>query len=195
MGETAFARGDYAQAATLYEKATQKLDDPRILGALARCWLALGRSDDAMKVLIRMVEKYPDQLPAIRLLSGLYQQAQEPEKAIPLFTRYRSLGGQMDSPIELQLARIYRQAGHYEQAAQIYLRLTKDPNQSKAADLELAEMRSWQGQYEDSIDLFQKVLATDPSSRQARLGLARTLSWAGRYRESAEEYNRLLNEP
>ena len=78
MGETAFARGDYAQAATLYEKATQKLDDPRILGALARCWLALGRSDDAMKVLIRMVEKYPDQLPAIRLLSGLYQRPPPP---------------------------------------------------------------------------------------------------------------------
>jgi tetratricopeptide (TPR) repeat protein len=194
-GEDAYKRGEYLRAATFYERAAQKLDDPRLLGVLGQCWLMLGRTADAEKVLARMIERYPKQLPAIKLLSGLYQQAKEPEKAIPLFARYSGAGGKLDSSAQLQLARIYRQAGRYEEAADFFLQADQDPTQKNISNVELAEMRSWQGRYDQSIDLFQQVLRADPANRQAKLGLARALSWAGRYGESVEEYKRLLNNP
>jgi tetratricopeptide (TPR) repeat protein len=102
--ETAFAHGNYQEAARGYERAAQKLDNLRVLGPLATCWLALGRSSEAQAVLGRLLDQQPDQLPAIKLLSDLYQQSQQPEKAIPLFSRYLSLRKKLDLPGELQLA-------------------------------------------------------------------------------------------
>src|ERR1700730_425319 len=146
--ETAVTHGNYRDAAALYERAAQKLDDLRVLEPLAKCWLALGRSREAEAVLARILEKHPDQLSAIKLLSGLYQQSQQPEKAIPLFVQYLGLGGRLDPPAELQLARIYRQAARYDDAAPLYLRAAvEDPKQKSVGDAELAEMRSWQGRY------------------------------------------------
>jgi tetratricopeptide (TPR) repeat protein len=194
-GEDAYRRGEYLRAANFYERAAQKLDDPRLLGVLGQCWLRLGRTADAEKILARMIERYPKQLPAVKLLAGLYQQEKEPEKAIPLFERYCSAGGKLDSSAQLQLARIYRQAGRYEKAADFFLQADHDPKQKNISNVELAEMRSWQGHYDESIDLFQQVLRADPANRQAKLGLARALSWAGRYGEAVEEYKKLLNTP
>jgi tetratricopeptide (TPR) repeat protein len=194
-GETAFGRGNFSSAAQLYQKAAQKLDDPRILERLAECWLMTGNFNDAETVLARILERRPGQLYPIKLLAGLYQQAQKPEKAIPLFTRYLGLGRKLDSVGELQLARVYRQAALYDEAAPHYLQATEDPQQKTVAKIELAQMRSWQGSYDDAIALLREVLLAEPTNRQARLSLARTLSWAGDYKESEDEYRKLLGKP
>jgi tetratricopeptide (TPR) repeat protein len=194
-GEAAFARGNYSIAALLYSQAAEKLDDPRILERLANCWLAAGHRNEAEAALVRVVEKHPEQLSAIKLLAGLYQQAQEPEKAIPLFTRYVGSGRKLDPPAELQLARVYRQAELYDEAAPYYLLAAQDQKQKDVAAIELAEMRSWQGSYNEAIALLRQVLLANPSNRQARLSLARILSWAGDYKESEDEYRKLLRKP
>jgi tetratricopeptide (TPR) repeat protein len=193
--ETAFAHGDYQEAALAYERAAQKQGNLRVLGSLATCWLALGRSSEAQAVLVRLLDQHPDELPAIKLLSGLYQQSQQPEKAIPLFGRYLSLPKKLDFPGELQLARVYRQAKRYDEAAPYYLRAAEDPKQKGVAYVELAEMRSWQGRYEEAITLCREVLQDNPSNREARLDLARVLSWDGDIKEAENEYKKLLNKP
>jgi hypothetical protein len=43
QGETAFDSGHYLDAAAFYERAEQKLKDPRLLERLAKCWLATDR--------------------------------------------------------------------------------------------------------------------------------------------------------
>jgi len=194
-GETAFAHGNLAAAAQFYQQAAEKLDDPRIFNRLAWCWLRTGDLKDAENLLDRMLEKHSGQIGTIELLAGAYQQSQEPQKAIPLFTRYLAQGGKLDSSGKLQLARVYRQAGLYDQAAPYYLQAAENPKQKTAARIELAEMRSWQGDYDGAIALLREVLAAEPTSRQARLSLARILSWAGDYKESEDEYRKLLSMP
>ena len=191
-GETAFAHGDFAAAAQFYQKAAEKLDDPRILDRLAHCWWKTGDIKDEETVLNRILERHSERLDTIELLAGAFQQAKEPEKAIPLFTGYLARGGQLDSFGKLQLARVYRQAGQYDQAAPYYLEAAENPKQKTAPRMELAEMRSWQGDYPEAIALLREVLAAEPANRQARLSLARILSWAGNYKESEEEYRKLL---
>ena len=193
QAETDFAHGDYRDAAVGYERAALKIDSLQVLGPLATCWLALGRSTEAQKVLDRLVDRHPGELSAIKLLSGVYQYSQQPEKAIPLFARYLSLRNKLDLPGELQLARVYRQARRYDAAAPYYLRAAADPNQKSAAYIELAEMRSWQGRYDEAITLCRAVLQEQPLNREARLGLARSLSWKGEYQEAEKEYQKLLN--
>jgi tetratricopeptide (TPR) repeat protein len=195
QGEAAFDRGHYLDAAAFYERAAQKLNDPRILERLAKCWLAADRSDNAETVLTHLFEQHPEHLPAIKLLAGLYQKTQRPGKAILLFTEYLAIGGKLDFPAELQLARIYRQASLYDDAAPYYLQAAEDPKQKTEAEVELADMRSWQGRYDEAVQWFRQVLAAEPANRQARLNLARVLSWAGYYKESEDEYRRLLAKP
>jgi tetratricopeptide (TPR) repeat protein len=192
-GETAFAHGNLAAATLFYQKAAEQLDDPRILEHLAQCLLATGNLKDAQTELARIVEKHPGQLDAIRLLAGADQQAQEPQKAIPLFARYLSLGRKLDSAGELQLADVYRQAKLYDQAAPYFLEAAKDPKEKTAATTDLAQMRGEQGDYNEAITLLREVLRANPTDRQARLSLARILSWAGNYKESEDEYRKLLS--
>jgi tetratricopeptide (TPR) repeat protein len=194
-GETAFAHGNFTAAAQFYQKAAEKLDDPRILDRLVHCWWKIGDIKDEEALLARILERHSERLDTIELLAGAYQQAQEPQKAIPLFTQYLVRGGKLDSFGELQLARVYRQAGQYDQAAPYYLQAAEDPKQKIAATRELAEMRSWQGAYDEAIALLRKVLVAEPTNRQARLSLARILSWAGDYKESENEYRKLLSKP
>jgi tetratricopeptide (TPR) repeat protein len=195
QGETAFGQGHYLQAAALYERAAQKLDDTRVYMRLAKCWLAADRSDKAEIILVHLLEQHPEQLWAIKLLAGLYQKTQQPGKAIPFFTEYLAVGKKLDSSAELQLARIYRQAALYDDAAPYYLKAAEDPKQKTVAEVELADMRSWQGRYDEAVQGFRQVLAAEPANRQARLSLARVLSWAGQYKESEDEYRRLLAKP
>jgi lipopolysaccharide biosynthesis regulator YciM len=191
-GETAFAHGNFAAAAQFYQKAAEKLDDPRILDRLVHCWWRIGDIQGEEALLARILEKHSERLDTIELLAGAYQQAQEPQKAIPLFTKYLARGGKLDSFAKLQLARVYRQAGHYDQAAPYYLQAAEDPKQKIAATTELAEMQSWQGAYDEAIALLRRVLVAEPTNRPARLSLARILSWAGKYQESEDEYRKLL---
>jgi tetratricopeptide (TPR) repeat protein len=195
QAETELNRGQFLEAAALYERATQKLNEPRVLEPLAKCWLAADRSDKAEAVLTQLLEQHPEQLPAIKLLAGIYQKTQQPGKAIPLFTEYLAVGGKLDSSAELQLARIYRQASLYDEATPYYLKAAEDPKQKTVADIEMADMRSWQGRYDEAVLGFRQVLAAEPTNRQARVNLARVLSWAGRYKESEDEYRRLLAKP
>lgn len=191
-GETAFAHGNFAAAAQFYQKAAEKLDDPRILDRLVHCWWRIGAIKDEETLLNRILERHSERLDTIELLAGAYQQAKEPEKAIPLFTQYMARGGKLDSFGKLQFARVYRQAGHYDQAAPYYLQAAENPKQRIAAKMELAEMRSWQGDYDQAIALLREVLAANPKNRPARLSLARILSRAGDYKESEDEYRKLL---
>ena len=191
-GETAFAHGNFAAAAQFYQQAAQKVDDPRIVDRLARSWLRIGDLHDAENLLDRILQKHPGQLGTIELLAGADQEAKEPQKAIPLFTRYLAHGGKLDASGKLQLARVYRQAGLYDQAVPYYLQAAENPKQKTAARIELAEMRSWQGDYDEAIALLREVLAAEPKNRQARLSFARILSWAGDYKESEDEYRKLL---
>jgi tetratricopeptide (TPR) repeat protein len=195
QAETAFAHGNYRDAALHYEQAAQKLDNLRVLERLATCWLALGRSSEAQAVLGRLLDRHPDELPAIKLLSGLYQKALQPEKAIPFFSRYLRVGKKLDPPGELQLAQVYRQARSYDDAAPYYLQAAEDPKQKSVAYVELAEMRGWQGRYDEAITLCRNVLQDHPSNREARIELARALSWGGDYQEAENEYKKLLNKP
>jgi tetratricopeptide (TPR) repeat protein len=195
QAETAFTQGDYRDAAQGYERAAQKLDDFRVLVPLATCWLALGRYSEAQAALGRLLDQHPEQLAAIKLLSGVYQQSQQPDKAIPLFARYLGLGKKLDPPAELQLAQVYRQAKRYEDAAPYYRSAAEDPKQKSVAYVELAEMRSWQGRYDEAITLCREVLRDHPSNREARLELARALGWGGNYKEAENEYKDLLNKP
>ena len=191
-GETAFAHGNFAAAAQFYQKAAEKLDDPRILDRLVHCWWKIGDIKDKETLLARILQRHSERLDTIELLAGAYQQAQEPQNAIPLFTEYLARGGKLDSFAKLQLARVYRQAGHYDQAAPYYLQAAEDPKQKIAATTELAEMRSWQGAYDEAIALLRKALVAEPTNRPVRLSLARILSWAGKYQESEDEYRKLL---
>jgi tetratricopeptide (TPR) repeat protein len=195
QGETAFDNGHYLDAAASYERAAQKLNDPRVLEHLAKCWLATDRADKAETVLSRLLEQQPQDLSIIKLLAGLYQKTRQPEKAIPLFTGYLALDRKLDPSAQLQLARIYRQASLYDDAAPYYLQAAEDPKQRTVAEVELADMRSWQGHYDEAVQRFRQVLAAEPANRRARLDLARVLSWAGYYKESEDEYRRLLAKP
>ena len=191
--ETAFAHGNLAAATQLYQKAAEKLDDPRILEHLIQCCLETSNLENAQTELAHLIEKHPTQLDAIKLLAGAYQQAQEPQKAIPLFARYLSLGRKLDSSGELQLASVYHQAKLYDQAAPYYMEAAKDPKQKTAATIELARMRGEQGDYDEATALLRQVLLANPTNRQARLSLARILSWSGNYKESEDEYRKLLS--
>lgn len=193
QGNTAFRDGNYREAAGFYERAALKLDEPRVDERLATCWLRLNRPDQAKEALSRLLKLAPGRLPTIEILAGLYQSDQQPKKAIALFSVYLSRHGKLDPAGELQLARIYRQASLYDEAAPYYLLATKDPKEKAVADVELADMRSWQGNYDEAIKLYHEVLAGEPSNRQARLSLARVLSWAGHYQDSENEYRRLLS--
>jgi tetratricopeptide (TPR) repeat protein len=195
QAETAFEQGHYLDAAGLYERAAQKLDDTRVSAGLAKCWLALDRFEKAEVILARLLEEHPQQLWAIKLLAGVYQKMKQPAKAVPFFARYVALGGKLDSAAELQLARVYRQAALYDDAAPYYLKAASEPKQKTAAKVELAEMLGWQGRYDEAVQGFREVLAAEPANREARLNLARVLSWAGHYQESEDEYKRLLAKP
>jgi len=194
-GETAFAHGNLVAAAQFYQQAAQKLDDPRIVDRLARCWVLTGDLHDAENLLDRTLANHSGQLGTIELLAGALQQSKKPQKAIPLFTQYLAHGGKLDSFGKLQLARVYRQAGLYDQAAPYYLQAAENPKQKTVARIELAEMRSWQGDYNGAIALLREVLVAEPTNRKARLSLARILSWAGDYKESEDEYRKLLGKP
>jgi tetratricopeptide (TPR) repeat protein len=193
--EAELAKRKYVDAAALYQQAARKLDDPRVLRGLAECLLAEGRSTEAEAVLVRSLKAHPDQLPAINLLAGIYQKAQQPEKAIALFTQYLARAKTLDPLSNLLLARAYRQAALYNDAFALYLQAAKDPRLKTITDLELAEMQSWQGRYDEATALFRQVLIAEPSNPQARLGLARVLSWTGHSKESEDEYRKLLHKP
>ena len=99
---------EWRQACALFEKALENdPDEPRILHALAACYLQMDRSSDAARLLVRAAETAPDSAESdMLMLLGLLPDAQA---VIRVFDEALASEGRSD---EARL-RLLRTAGDY----------------------------------------------------------------------------------
>ncbi|MEJ2239505.1 MAG: tetratricopeptide repeat protein, partial [Gemmatimonadales bacterium] len=91
---------------------------------------------------------------------------------------YRSLlANTGDARIRLELARLLRDSGHFEESITIYRELLVAEPDHPDLRHELAQTLSWAGAYHDAIDEYTHLLNETPNDYRYRLELARVLYW------------------
>jgi tetratricopeptide (TPR) repeat protein len=180
--EASFAgRGTEVQEAA--EQLATKSEDPKDLFVAASVFLKSTRQDEAIPLLQKYLDKYPDDPTAwVGLGLGYEDQKKFPEaqkafesalKADPKFAE-----------AEYQLGVITEVSGNSAEASQHYERaLQMEPNHVPAMT-KLGKLYLEAGQYQKAQEVLLKAESLDPSNRQTEYGLALVYSKLGNREEA-----------
>lgn len=175
--------------------------DERIVRALSSIRSELSEETDenerAIQILEGIIEREPSRADAQFLLGLIYCDREEWEKVIPAMEKaLRGLVGPNASSDRAEarqcLAKAYRDAGEYQQAAiQLESLVAAQPTRYKAR-CELGEVYLVQLEYDKALEQFNAAIDLDDNIYRAYLGAGRTLRQLNRYREARENYEKLL---
>lgn len=154
----------------------------------------LGRKEEAVGELTRLLEKRPDFAPAWRVRAMLRSELGDTTGALADWDRFHSLAGG-DSRTKLAWAQCMQQAGRWAEAADQYQAvLQADPaNDSALLGLGLSFLRLHRA--EEALSFLDRYLERHPGDTTARFGRAVALHLTGDVDQAAEIYETLASDP
>ena len=207
QGNQAYQQQDYKKAADFYQNAISAApDDPRVSVAYFflgnsqdNLWKPSKKGDAANDALLNSaVENYqkaaekippePADMGKLKKLSLEYLVAtygpdklNDPAKAEPVVQRMIQL--EPSEPANyFALAKIYQDAGAYEEAEKVLLRAKEAKPNDPAVYMQLATYYNQQGQFDKTIEALQERAAKEPSNPEAFYTIA-TYYWDKAYRD------------
>lgn len=180
--EASFAgKGTEVQGAA--EQLAAKSDDPKDLFVAASVFLKSTRQDEAIPLLKKYLDKYPDDPTAwVGLGLGYEDQKNFPEAQKAFESALKS--DPKFAEAEYQLGVITEVSGNSAAASQHYERaLQMEPNHVPALT-KLGKLYLESGQYQKAQEVLLKAEALDPSNRQTEYGLALVYSKLGNREEA-----------
>ncbi|MCS7042953.1 MAG: tetratricopeptide repeat protein [Bryobacteraceae bacterium] len=166
---------------------------PAELGKAAGLHL-LGKKQEAVAELTRLLERQPDYAPAWRVRATLLSELGEAGRALADWDRFHSLAGG-DAGTRLAWAQCMQQAGRWaEAAAQFEAVLEADPSRDAALlGLGLSQLRLHRA--EEALALLEKYLERHPGDAAARFGRAVALQLTGELEQAVKLYEELVSDP
>jgi len=157
----------------------------RGMAGLAQTYAKMGRSDEAEKLLQRVVDANPKDANSMQLAGELLLNS-DPKQALELLKRADML--QASPHTDLLIAHAYERLGQPDEAAH-YLNVAKRraPNDPEVLRAVAGEYRD-QGQYDQAIATLQAI---PRKTTDVEAELAYTYQLAGKQQEAAELYTRL----
>lgn len=175
--------------------------DDKIVRALslvqAQLWEETEENARAIRILEGIIEMEPSRADAHYLLGRIYCEREAWDKVIPAMEEaLRGLVGPNASSDRADarkcLAKAYRSAGEYQQAAiQLESLVAAQPTRYDAR-CELGEVYLIQLEHEKALEQFEEAIDIDENIYRGHLGAARALRNLNRYREARESYEKLM---
>jgi len=193
-GNQAYARGDYAKAADIYERARMTSDGGETL-LLRELEARLEAADfrKAGKNLELLIVLNPENPDYRKRLAAVYQALGEADQAVATWNEYLAMRP-ADREGYYELAMAMSRNGNTEKAKILLKRLLEEDPEDMRTLLALGKLHAWDGNYELAVDSFRKVLSIYPRWVEPRIYLARVLSWMGDFESSVMEYREALKE-
>ena len=153
----------------------------------------LGRKEEAVAELTRLLEKRPDYAPAWRVRAMLRSELGDAAGALADWDRFHELAGG-DARTRLAWAQCMQQAGRWAEAAeQFQAILASDPsNDSALLGLGLSQLRLHRA--EEALELLERYLERHPGDATARFGRAVGLQLTGELDQAVEIYETLVSD-
>jgi tetratricopeptide (TPR) repeat protein len=176
----------YPQALPIFEELTQKWpDQPRFNQHLAQCYWALGRRNEAKKLLEPLLTYTPEQTPAPTngdqaITEGEANAAPEPDPSLPV---------QEPKPrpwADLLMGIIHFEEGDMDGALSCLLKAEQSDPHLPDLHLRIGETYLRQRRVHDAERAFQRALEIDGDRAEAHLGLAVACLRQRRNEEAAE---------
>ena len=154
----------------------------------------LGRKEEAVAELTRLVERLPAYAPAYRVRAMLLMEVGEAARALADWDRYHSLSPG-DVHTKLAWAQCMQQAGRWAEAAdQFQGILSSDPG-NDAALLGLGLCQLWLHKAEEALESLDRYLERHPEDADARFGRAVALQLTGELDQAVAIYETLVADP
>lgn len=157
------------------------------LSGLAQTYAKMGRTDEAVRLLLKVVETKPNDVQTLELAGELLLEP-DPNRALELLRKADSL--QPSARPELLIARAYQRLNQPEQAKQFLSRAVsrapKDPEVLRAVASQYRE----NGQYDQAISTLEAVPSKTPD---VLTDLAYTYEVAGQKQKAADLYSQLAD--
>ena len=202
-----YEKGRFKEAAIAFEKARQRVGDPRIknqvLVGLADAQRQSGRPDlalDQYRPLSQRLEAADPLLPRVRLgLAIALGQTDRVTQAAGLLQEL--IQGDPSAPESTaglrELGALYRRRGDYGQAIGWYRRYLEvagpEAADRNAALFALAQIQTAAGYYEEAVRIYRELVQNAPAlAAQAQFGLARAFEQSGLPRLALREFTLYL---
>ncbi|MFZ5918882.1 MAG: tetratricopeptide repeat protein [Chloroflexota bacterium] len=197
LGSLYYNTGQLELAAEMYEQglAQGKIEDSagrrQAQSLLGVIYAQLGRHDQAVQTILKVLEERPNDFDALKNLALVYRDTNQIQQAI-LFAR-RAAEAQPDyAPIHQLMGELYRAARDYANAELSYRQaLALDPQ-----DINLIwslAMVYWdQGRYDEAIAQLEEALALTPGNVQIQQALGDLYVRAGDWPKAIQAYEAVL---
>lgn len=154
----------------------------------------LGRKEEAVAELTRLLERRPDYAPALRVRAMLLSELGDAGRALADWDRFHSLAGG-DPKTKLAWAQCMQQAGRWAEAAEQFQSvLAADPsNDAAALGLGLSLLRLHRA--EEALGILEKYLERHPADATAQFGRAVALQLTGEPDQAVPLYEGLVADP
>lgn len=192
-GNSAYARGDYQTAATVYRMAVE--EDPESTEArhaLASSLSRLGKLGEAVEQLRILIEQHPDDAMVHYNLGAILSELGEFEEALASYRRAVELSPEL-ADARFNLGLLLERMGRLEEALQQFRAVEAiDPEDTEATIRRLAVLTAL-GRPQEVEPEIRRILSVDPTNLEARLTLAATAAALGRADEAISQYRQVLD--
>lgn len=154
----------------------------------------LGKKEEALSEIDRLVERCPDYAAAYRVRATLRMEVGDAARAMEDWERFHGLGGG-DAKSRLAWAQCMLQAGRWAEAAERFQALLDADPTCDAATLGLGLAHLRQHHVEEGLSLLSRYLERHPDDTAARFGQAVALQLAGDLEQAAPLYEQLASDP
>jgi tetratricopeptide (TPR) repeat protein len=154
----------------------------------------LGKKDEALAEIDRLLERRPDYAAAYRVRAMLRMEAGDTAPALEDWERFHGLGGG-DAKSRLAWAQCMLQAGRWAEAGERFQALLDADPACDAALLGLGMAHLRQHHLEEALSLLGRYLQEHPEDASARFGRAVALQLAGELDQAVALYEQLASDP
>jgi tetratricopeptide (TPR) repeat protein len=155
----------------------------------AKVLLRQKKNTEAMRQYQLISERHPDDQAILLLLTEMYLNAGQPDRAQPLLERLLAQD-QTSYPGNILMARLCLLQERYEEAAQYYIKALKR-NWSSDLQMELGELYIKTGRHEEAADLYREILQKEEQDEGARVALIHVYLLQKKDDQALVELNRL----
>ena len=180
------SKGEFKQAADLYQLALDKHDSAATVIAYTRALQASDQAEKAIPLLTDAMTRFPNQPELPLALALIYQSSNQPEKATAAYERVLELAP--DSVLALNNLAWILHENNDERALDLAERAYQLSPQSAA----IADTYGWilfaKSRFEESVDILEKALQLTPDAED----IARHLAEAYQSNGQAEKAKQIL---
>ncbi len=161
--------------------------DRLALDGLFQASAAVGRHEEALSLLERLIGDHPDNVPARIQLSRMLAALGRTEEAVQTASAALSLAPN-DTAARLQLASVFADAGDATRLAPVVQQLTRDTPEAPDARYYAATLRFLQEDYDGAAAIAQRLVADDPTHARAQNLLGACYANLGRLAEARRSF-------